>query len=100
LIDLVENGYYGLLHNFVFQRRNSQRALPPVSLRYVDSPRSSRPVRSTMNPVMQIGEPTLQPVFILFPRDTVHSGCSLSLQCVKAVPQTKALYMLEAQCDR
>jgi hypothetical protein len=46
LINLVENGYYGLLHNFVFQRRNSQRALPPVRLRYVDSPRSSRPIRS------------------------------------------------------
>jgi hypothetical protein len=40
-----------------------------------------------MYPVVQIGEPTLQPGFILFPRDTVHPGCSVPLQCVKAVPQ-------------
>src|SRR5216683_870193 len=37
LINLVENGHHGLLYDFVFQRRNAQRAFPPVSLRYVDS---------------------------------------------------------------
>src|SRR3954447_25016966 len=52
LINLFENGYYGLLHNFVFQRRNSQRALAPVSLRYVDPPRGFRPIRSRMNAVV------------------------------------------------
>ena len=37
LINLIENGHHGLLYDFVFQRRNAQRAFPPVSLRYVDS---------------------------------------------------------------
>src|ERR1019366_6378209 len=80
LIYLVEDGHHSLLNNFVLQCRNTQRTFPPVSLRYIDSPRSSRPVRSTMYPVVQIGEPTLQSGFILLPPDTIHPGCSLPLQ--------------------
>ena len=37
LIDLVEDRYRGLLNNFVLQRRDAQRTLPPVSLRNKDS---------------------------------------------------------------
>ena len=37
LIDLVENRHHGLLNDFVLQCRDAQRALSPVSLRYVDS---------------------------------------------------------------
>src|ERR1700685_2098450 len=87
LINFIEDGHHGLLNNLVLQRRDTQRTLPPVSLRYIDSPRSSRPVRSTMYPVVQIGEPTFQSGFIPFPRDTVHPGCSLPLQRVTALPQ-------------
>jgi hypothetical protein len=37
LIDLIEDRHHGLLDDFVLQRRNAQRALPTVSLRYIDS---------------------------------------------------------------
>src|SRR5271165_1452698 len=37
LINLVEDGHHGLLYDLVFQRRDTQRTLPPVGLRYVDS---------------------------------------------------------------
>jgi site-specific DNA recombinase len=37
LINLVEYGHHGLLYDFVFQRRDAQRTLPPVGLRYIDS---------------------------------------------------------------
>src|SRR5205823_2237254 len=37
LVDLIENRHHGLLNDFVFQRRDAQRTLPPVGLRYVDS---------------------------------------------------------------
>jgi len=63
----------------------SQRTLPPVSLRNIDSPRSLCPVRSTVNPAVQISKPILQPGLILFPRHAVHSRCSLSLQSEKTV---------------
>src|SRR4029077_1594254 len=50
LIDLVEDRHYGLLNDFVLQRRDAQRTLPPVSLRYKDSSRRFCPIRSTHNP--------------------------------------------------
>src|ERR1035438_1126378 len=95
LIDFVEDGHHGLLNHFVLQRRDTQRTLPPVSLRYINSPRSSRLVRSTMNPVVQIGEPTLQPGLILSPRDAIYPRCSLPLQGVKAVPQQIDRHMVK-----
>ena len=38
LVNLVEDRHHGLLDDFVLQRRNAQRALPPVGFRYIDSP--------------------------------------------------------------
>jgi len=38
LVNLVEDRHHGMLNNFVFQRRDAQRTLPSVSLRYIDSP--------------------------------------------------------------
>ena len=37
LIDLIENGHHSLLNDFVLQRCDAQRTLPPIGLRYVDS---------------------------------------------------------------
>ena len=37
LINLIEDRHHGLLNDFVLQRRDTQRALPSVSLRYIDS---------------------------------------------------------------
>ena len=37
LIYLVEDRHHGLLNDFVLQRRDAQRTLPPISLRYIDS---------------------------------------------------------------
>ena len=54
LVYRIENGNYGLLDDLILQRRNPDRSLPPVGLRYVDPPRRLRPVRSTVYPVLQI----------------------------------------------
>jgi hypothetical protein len=37
LIDLVEHRHHRLLDDLVLQPRDTQRALPPVGLRYIDS---------------------------------------------------------------
>jgi hypothetical protein len=79
LIYLIENGHHGLLNDFVLQGRDAQRTLPPVGLRYIDSSRGLGPVRTTMNPAVQIGKPTFQSDFILFPCDAIHSRRSLPL---------------------
>jgi hypothetical protein len=37
LVNLVEDRHHGLLNDFVLQRRDAQRTLPPVGLRDIDS---------------------------------------------------------------
>src|SRR6516225_10030108 len=87
LVNLVEDRHHSLLNDLVLECRDAQRALPPISLRDIDSSRRSCPIRSTVHPVVKIGEPTLQPGFILLPRHTIYSGRGLPLQSVKAVPE-------------
>src|SRR5260370_7957989 len=50
LIDLAEDRHHGLLNDFVLQRPDAQRTLPPVSLRYKDSSSSFSPLPPTLPP--------------------------------------------------
>jgi site-specific DNA recombinase len=95
LIYLIENGHHSLLNDFVFQRRDSQRALPPIGFRYVDPSRGLSPVRSTMHAAVQISQQTFQPRLILLPCHSVHSRRGVPLQCVKAVPQQIDRHMVK-----
>jgi hypothetical protein len=56
LVDLVEDGNYGMLDNFVFHSRNPQWTLPSICFLYVHSSRRLRAIRSTMNSAMKIGQ--------------------------------------------
>ena len=38
LVNLIEDRHHGMLDDLVFQCRDTQRTLPPVGLRYIDSP--------------------------------------------------------------
>jgi hypothetical protein len=38
LVDLIEDRHRGLLDDFFFQCSDAQRTLPPIGLRYIDSP--------------------------------------------------------------
>src|ERR1700674_1379821 len=87
LIDLVEDRHHGLLNDFVLQRRDAQRTLPPISLRYKDSSGGFCSVRSTVHPAVQIDKSILKPGFILLPRYAVYSRRSLTLKRVKAVAE-------------
>jgi hypothetical protein len=95
LINLVENRHHSLMNYFVLQCCDAQRALPPIGLRYIDSPRRPCPIRSTAHPAMKIRQPTFQPGFILLPRHSIYSGRCLPLQCVEAVPQQIRAQMVE-----
>src|ERR1700693_1349432 len=67
LVYLVENGDHRLLDNLVLQRRDAQRPWPAIGLRYVHSSRGLGPIRSTVNSVMEFGEPIPQNLLILLP---------------------------------
>lgn len=86
LVNLVENGDHRLLYDFVFQRGDPQRTLPPVGFRYIYSSRRLCPVRSPVYPVVQILQPICQTVLILAPPGAVYSRGRIPLQCVVAFP--------------
>src|SRR5580658_1277239 len=52
LIYLVEDRHHSLLNDFVLQRCDAQRSLPPIGLRNIDSSRRLCLVRSTVHPAM------------------------------------------------
>ena len=79
LVNGIEDGGHGLLDDLVLQRRDPQRALPPVVLPDVHSSRGLRAKCSTMHPTVQIGQPILQPGLILLPRHAVYSRCGFPL---------------------
>src|SRR5713101_2655952 len=86
-ITLVEDADHRLLNYFVLQHRDPQRPLLAVGLSNPVSLGGLRPVRSAVNPAVQIDESLLQPGLILLPRHPVYSRRGLPLQGVKAVPQ-------------
>src|SRR3977135_575933 len=56
-----------------------------ASVRCRDPSRWKRPIRTAMQPTVQIGKPTLQPGFILLPCHPIHARCSLAFQRTEAV---------------
>jgi hypothetical protein len=95
LVYLVEDRHHGALDDLVFQRRDSQRSLLPVGLRYVDSFGGHRPVRSAVDPAVQIFQSILQPGLILFPCHAVHARCRFTFQSVVALPQQFDTHMVK-----
>jgi site-specific DNA recombinase len=86
LIYLIEDGDHRVLDDLVLQCGDPERTFPSVAFLDVDPSRWQRPICSAMQPAVQIGEPTLQPGFILLPCHPIHAGCSLAFQRTKAVP--------------
>src|SRR5437899_6885512 len=80
LVNLVEDGNYGMLDNLVFHSRNSQWTLSSICFLYVHSSRARRSVCSAMHPAVKIDQTIFQSGLILLPRYAVYSGCGLPLQ--------------------
>src|SRR4029077_5773151 len=72
LIDRVEHLDDGPLDNLVFQRGDTERALPPVRLRDIHSPRRFPPVTPCMQPLVQVAKVSLQSLPIGPPCNTVN----------------------------
>src|SRR5713226_4120396 len=56
LVDRVQQRDHSPLDNLVLQGRNRERALPAIRLGYVDPSAWPRPIRSALDPVVQIFE--------------------------------------------
>src|SRR5205085_4178978 len=79
-IDGVQHLDRGALDDFVFQRRHSERSLPPVGLGYIHPTHRLRSVRSSLQPFGEVLEIALQFFAVVPPRLTVHARRSFLLQ--------------------
>src|SRR5215468_7207698 len=95
LVNPVEDHHHSLLDDLVFQCCDTQGALPPIGLRYVDSSRRSCPIRSAMHSTVQIGKSIFQSSFILLPRHAIDSRRGLTLECVKAIAKESGAEVVE-----
>ena len=82
----------GALDDLVFQRRHSERPLPPISLWDVHPANRLRPVRSSLQPAREVLEISLQSLAIVLPRLPVRTRRSFPLEfevgrpeCLKVV---------------
>src|SRR6266404_4148785 len=79
-IDSVQHLDRRALDDFVFQRRNSERSLPPVGLRDKHPTHRLRSIRSSLQPFGKILEASLQRLAVVPPRLPVHARRGFLLQ--------------------
>jgi hypothetical protein len=75
-VDSVQHFDRRTLDDFVFQRRNSERPLPPVGLRYIHPTHRFRSVRPSLQPMGKILETVLEGLAVVPPRLSVDTGRS------------------------
>src|SRR5437588_10727541 len=80
LVDGVQHLDRGTLDDLVFQRRYSERSLPPVGLRYIHPTHRLGSVRPAFQPFGEILEVLLQFLAVVPPRLPVHARCGFLLQ--------------------
>jgi hypothetical protein len=68
------------LDDLVLQRGDRERALSPVRLGYVHSPVRQRPIRSPLDPIVQVLELALEVYLVVLPRQPIHARCSVLLE--------------------
>src|ERR1700721_1391138 len=86
LINMVEDRDHCVLDDLVLQCGDPERTLPSVAFLDVNPSRWKRPIRTAMQPAVQIGKPILQPGFILLPCHPIHPGSSLAFERTETVP--------------
>src|SRR6202021_1604349 len=87
LVDAVQHGRGRSLNNLVLECRHRQGALFPIGLRNVRPARWQRPVRSAVDPGMQISEVSVKVCCIGLPCQPLHAGGGFACERKERVPQ-------------
>ena len=93
LVDRVQHHDRRPLDNLVFQCGDRQRALPSVRLGYVDPSGRLRPIRSPMDPSMQVLEIALEVCLVVLPRHAIHARSRIPLERVERLSQASRRLM-------
>jgi hypothetical protein len=86
--------------SLVLQRGNRQRTLSAIRLRDKPPPRWLRPIRSPMDPVVQVLDPAIEVCLVVLPRHPVRSGCGIPPQGIERRPQHRGIDMVEKPVNR
>ena len=86
-VDGVEHHDACALDDLVFQSGDRQRPLSTIRLRYVRPARWLRPIRSSVDPSMQILELALEVRLVVLPRHPIHAGGGFALERVERRPR-------------
>jgi len=80
LVDRVQQRLHRPLDNLVLQGRNRERTLPAVRLGNVDPPARQCPIRSPLDPVVQVLEIALKVCLVVRPSQPIYARCSILLE--------------------
>src|SRR5262249_24095955 len=83
LVDRVQQCDHCPLDNLVLQGCDRERALSAIWLGYVHAPAWPRPIRSALDPVVQIFETALYICLVVLPRQPIHTRCCVRLEFVE-----------------
>ena len=83
LVDRVQQRAHCPLDDLVLQSSDRERTLSAVRLGYVDPSARQRPIRSPMDPVVQIFEIALEVRLVVLPRQPIHTRCCVRLEFVE-----------------
>src|SRR5438094_7928848 len=99
-VDSVQHLDRRTLDDFVFQRRDSERSLPPVGLGDKHSTHRLRSVRSSLQPFGKILEVSLQRLAVVPPRLPVHTGSGFLLQSeVGHAQRFQVIDVVQKRCE-
>ena len=84
LVDRVQQCDHRPLDNLVFQGSDRKRALSSVRLGYVHTPARQRPIRSPLDPVMQILKFVLEVCLVVPPCQSIDARRGILLEFVDA----------------
>jgi hypothetical protein len=87
LVDRVEHRRRSPLDDLVLQRRDGQRA--PAAVHLGDEPAAGglRPIRSPVDPLVEVLDPTIEVRLVGLPCHPVHAGSGLSLESEERHPE-------------
>ncbi len=80
LVNLVQYRCRRSLDDFVLEGRDGKWTLTPVRLRYIRSPRRLRPIRSSLNPIVQVLNLLIKICLVGPPRLSIDTGGCVTLE--------------------
>ena len=87
LVDRVQQRDHRPLDNLVLQSRDRERALPTIRLGNIDAPRRQCPIRSSLDPIMQILDIAFEVCLVVLPCQPIHARRCILLQVRRTLPR-------------